>query len=318
MIKIIYPKNNRLDKFHAEFKDCFDLGDLKKKYTNFLADTPAFSQQISESIEDILLLPIEKLAGIAKKIDNIIPSLNKEQKETLKQIFNYAHIPSKKIETTVTGNKTQYDENIAKFFMNWSEELNLVSCYYCNIDFINAFKYNPKREKYLDEDYNDALDFVKKIKEKELEDIPEIGPKIAARIKEYLEDNPDIVSIDDLKISETGKNTYIENIKTYFKEIKKIIELQRNHFTLDHFIDKAEYPIFALSIYNLIPSCSPCNSKFKHSKDLYSGDIANSYELSPSYKDFRFNEEVNFPLLFDPKGKIRYSQRKGANSAFEY
>ncbi|MCS0788229.1 hypothetical protein NX021_08600 [Cytobacillus firmus] len=35
--------------------------------------------------------------------------------------------------------------------------------------------------------------------------------------------------------------------------------------TLDHFIDKAKYPIFSISIYNLIPSCKICNSDFKGS-----------------------------------------------------
>ncbi|OVE82248.1 hypothetical protein BVY04_01470 [bacterium M21] len=35
---------------------------------------------------------------------------------------------------------------------------------------------------------------------------------------------------------------------------------------LDHFYSKDEYPLFALSFYNLIPSCTLCNSSLKHSK----------------------------------------------------
>jgi len=35
--------------------------------------------------------------------------------------------------------------------------------------------------------------------------------------------------------------------------------------TLDHFLDKATYPFFALSLYNLIPSCHICNSHIKGS-----------------------------------------------------
>ena len=34
----------------------------------------------------------------------------------------------------------------------------------------------------------------------------------------------------------------------------------------DHFYDKATYPILALSFYNLIPSCSTCNSTMKGTK----------------------------------------------------
>jgi len=33
----------------------------------------------------------------------------------------------------------------------------------------------------------------------------------------------------------------------------------------DHFFDKGKHPLFALSFYNLIPSCSTCNSRLKHS-----------------------------------------------------
>ncbi|USK76210.1 HNH endonuclease [Peribacillus frigoritolerans] len=44
--------------------------------------------------------------------------------------------------------------------------------------------------------------------------------------------------------------------------------------TLDHFIDKAKYPIFSISIYNLVPSCKVCNSDFKGSKEV---DIRDSY-----------------------------------------
>lgn len=34
--------------------------------------------------------------------------------------------------------------------------------------------------------------------------------------------------------------------------------------TLDHWFAKADYPLLAISFYNLIPSCSPCNSSVKH------------------------------------------------------
>lgn len=38
--------------------------------------------------------------------------------------------------------------------------------------------------------------------------------------------------------------------------------------TLDHWFSQENYPILALSFYNLIPSCSPCNSSIKHSKNF--------------------------------------------------
>ncbi|MGE6490771.1 hypothetical protein ACQKD4_03610 [Exiguobacterium sp. NPDC077395] len=44
--------------------------------------------------------------------------------------------------------------------------------------------------------------------------------------------------------------------------------------TLDHFIDKARYPIFSVSIYNLVPCCKVCNSDFKGRKEM---DVINFY-----------------------------------------
>ena len=40
----------------------------------------------------------------------------------------------------------------------------------------------------------------------------------------------------------------------------------RTRPTFDHFFDKASYPYFALSFYNLIPSCYVCNSSLKNQK----------------------------------------------------
>lgn len=36
---------------------------------------------------------------------------------------------------------------------------------------------------------------------------------------------------------------------------------------LDHFLPQSRYPYLAVSLYNLIPSCAPCNSSIKSSKD---------------------------------------------------
>lgn len=45
-------------------------------------------------------------------------------------------------------------------------------------------------------------------------------------------------------------------------------ESDKNHSTadLDHFYIKSEYPLFALSLFNFIPSCQICNSRFKGAK----------------------------------------------------
>lgn len=59
---------------------------------------------------------------------------------------------------------------------------------------------------------------------------------------------------------------------------------------IDHFYDKSTYPFLALSLYNLIPSCSTCN----HLKGT-KGDILYPYEFSFDDKGVKF--EVDKPSM---------------------
>jgi len=72
-------------------------------------------------------------------------------------------------------------------------------------------------------------------------------------------------------------------------------ENHKNKFTLDHFIDKGRYPYLALSIFNLIPCCSVCNSKVKGSTPFYE-DIELK-DTNPYLKSFKFDEKVKFKLF---------------------
>lgn len=61
--------------------------------------------------------------------------------------------------------------------------------------------------------------------------------------------------------------------------------------TLEHYYPKAKYPHLSLSFYNLIPSCSTCNSKFK-GNNTHEGEI-----LHPYYEDF--DEKAKFSVSVD-------------------
>jgi len=60
-------------------------------------------------------------------------------------------------------------------------------------------------------------------------------------------------------------------------------------FTLDHFHQKDKYPIFSLSLYNLIPSCSVCNTSIKNTQSL------NHYN-NPHSDSYNFHELARFKL----------------------
>lgn len=79
----------------------------------------------------------------------------------------------------------------------------------------------------------------------------------------------------------------IDFINTFKKDDKN-----KNAFTLDHVLEKADYPYLALSLYNLVPSCYVCNSKVKDSKILFD-------EFSPTSKEFDFNDMVKFMTFME-------------------
>ncbi|MTC48948.1 hypothetical protein GKR59_04705 [Providencia alcalifaciens] len=57
--------------------------------------------------------------------------------------------------------------------------------------------------------------------------------------------------------------------------------------SLDHFYDKASYPHLGLSLYNLVPSCSSCNSSLKNTINFFKNE-----HLHPFFD----NEEIQFRI----------------------
>lgn len=61
-------------------------------------------------------------------------------------------------------------------------------------------------------------------------------------------------------------------------------EDRKNRITadLDHFYCKSKYPYLALSVYNFVPSCQICNSRFKLARDFYGAPHLYPYEQNPA------------------------------------
>lgn len=146
------------------------------------------------ALKDILCGDFEKL----KEIKNSVGTKYSSKTNIMKQFFNYD-----KKSSNFNAKTAYFQKEISKFF---EENIEVHTCYYCNIDFINKFK--------------------------------------------------------------KGKET-------------------KNAFTLDHVLEKADYPYLALSLYNLVPSCYVCNSKVKDSKIHFD-------DFSPTNNNFDFNERVKF------------------------
>lgn len=87
-----------------------------------------------------------------------------------------------------------------------------------------------------------------------------------------------------------GQNTCVYCNRHY---VFTVDDENNNHITrpeFDHYLLKSKYPFFALSLYNLIPSCHICNSNCKGTKEL-------SMEMNPYLTDkkdfFKFSYDID-------------------------
>ena len=176
------------------------------------------------------------------------------------------------------------------------------------IDSLKYYKYietyiNQKNTKYSLEDINwDLLT----IFDKDLEQIitsspyqirelikiaPEDFTKRIAQLKDLYEvfrNKWAVEFMEDLGI----KVCPFCNREYIFKFEDKINEEARIIASLDHYYDKDTYPFLSVSIFNLIPCCHICNSKFKHTKNFYNQKHLHPYEDS-------FNEKAMFFQFFN-------------------
>lgn len=63
--------------------------------------------------------------------------------------------------------------------------------------------------------------------------------------------------------------------------------------TLDHWFPKSDFPLLALSFYNLIPSCTNCNSSVKGATNFTLTDYIHPYRDVNQNEDFSFNYAYN-------------------------
>jgi hypothetical protein len=254
VLKIKYPKNLR--EFKEDYLKIFNIIELEKEWNDYKKN-----YNIQNANFSIVKLLIEDFKYIYIKSQKIIYNITDKEFNELKKIFNYS----------------KYQPKIADFFMKYKDELNLATCYYCNIDYINVF-FNSKK-------YFTPLDFLNNSNLLELEQV--VGKNKA----NILIKKRDFYIIEEILNIKGIGNITKNNLENYQQNLD-----MSNHFTLDHIIDKAKNPIVALSLFNFVPSCYSCNSKFKKSQQFVN-NISQVYK-SPTHKEFDFNQVMKFKLFY--------------------
>lgn len=110
-------------------------------------------------------------------------------------------------------------------------------------------------------------------------------------------------------------NTCFYCNRAYINSYEVSKACKKRQFDLDHFIPKKVCPLFAISLYNFIPSCQICNSRVKGNVVYYNG-VPNPFileRLFPTSKNYNFDNSLKFHII--PCKKIYEGK---TNSFLEY
>jgi len=283
MIKVEYPFsqiNSSISK--KQFNDIYyDLikGKVDEVKINKLLDPLKVAKSEKLTLEKILIADFHTLVEYSTII---------EKSKIKKDLVNCFQVARDKKNISVYENA---QGAISEFFM--VKGLNMKSCHYCNIDYINVFE-----ERYS---YTSVEDFIINAPREVLLKMPEISEDTARSIRNVRTWNNVALQLRNLlgervykKISSLLNGDISRNLKHFNY---KNITVLKNHFTLDHFLPKNDFQYFSLSLYNLVPSCNSCNCKFKGAMEFL--PTAKLKALSPTSESYVLHKDLNFKLYFE-------------------
>lgn len=185
-------------------------------------------------------------------------------------------------------NKVNYKVEIFDFIERIIEKYLSKEIYIAELDILLKFKeyYSEKIEKMLNEYEEDKR---KEISEQIETSIKKIfnykqftaGRKIELNGTKAKWGRTELLNLLDTTVCPYCNRQYITSY--IFEEEKK------QTADADHYICKSEYPILAIALYNLIPSCKICNQTLKGN--------SNSEHLYPYNRDI--DKKLKFEIVFD-------------------
>lgn len=266
MNKINYPQDpNELISFKQAYYDCLDKSktdEINKhlKKIKYKGKPLNFQKLVTLDFEDLIdLNPDIEIYSKKLNVSRTVKS-KKIIKNKFEALFDYKSNQPK----------------IAEFFMQ-KNHFKFKTCHYCGIEYINAFTDLN--------DYFDHIDFINRADIYDLQIIKGIGEKRANTV------------IDKRKTLTFSKIDEIGLTKEIRDEIKKFnFKNGHNHFTLDHVIPQKTHKFYSLCLYNFVPSCYSCNSKFKKAKEFKIDEDLK--KISPTSNQYSFTDDFKFKVFY--------------------
>jgi len=299
MRKISYPTGQKLKDFEQNYLSALSSVD-KPKINLFLQSAPKYKGSFL-TFDTLVLLPLADLISYEKSLTSIANKNYKKHKKVIDKLPIITH-------TNNFLDLFEYSTKQPKLSTVFRQEsaLNLKTCHYCGIDYINGFSDFG--------DYKGPIDFLNNADYDDLVFVPEIGKETALDIIAYRK-HKKIKKIEDIKLNVLQKGHLLQ-----FK-----FKNNYDHFTLDHIIPQKPYGFFSLCLYNLVPSCYCCNTKFKNSKNfLVNNSLLN---ISPTSSRYSMSNDFKFKVLYSGDLKdittstdfvLRLDYLKNFNEIYKY
>lgn len=128
-------KTNDKKNFEDGYKAIFNK-ELSAKESEWTAwkNTNDPNGMLKESVEELLTADFHQLVGVYKRFIALNVKDTKKDKNG-KNVKSDQYVELEKIFNYTSG----YDAKIAEFFIKWAEKLEIRSCYYCEMSYVNTY-----------------------------------------------------------------------------------------------------------------------------------------------------------------------------------
>jgi len=133
----VYPEGDAWIALASEYVSEFkDLDELEERWRDFKELHPALSV-FNESVKELMSATFCELVDVYERYQNL-PSETQEQKEELATIKSYLSNMVFNYDKTGAGHQT-HQGVISGFFRKKMDDLNIHTCYYCDMAYINPY-----------------------------------------------------------------------------------------------------------------------------------------------------------------------------------
>lgn len=203
----------------------------------------------------------------------------------LMSLFHYSSAPK-------GSGLPAFQSQIADFFMQRADEMELHVCHYCETAYINTYKEPSIMDNFAHFlKTGDEKDVQQEITKENGEPISKTVLRTVMALRQTHEEDTIVDAFDKIvwwKNPIVPKSEKLKNSKF------------RNHFDLDHVLPKGECPLVGLSLYNFVPSCPICNERLKGESVLGGMSGWKMIKLSPSSNSYKFDDELMMQIVPAP------------------